>query len=674
MTSFFLRFIIVLLLVAGIIVTQAYVVGFEYHRFFTPSWFFLALVPLLIFAKPPKIAKGNTLIYASLGILTLYLGLRGLFAELPFLAGKDFPVLYYGLITFVAMSIIARSKKMFFAVLAIALGIHSYQILVSLLPKDIAEGLPKAWGKLPNQKGFFGFFRHYNPFASYCGLNAAALTGLVFLKVRNKPLEVLIKLGCILMAAFTLIAAFGSSSRLGAAVTVLSVIVCLLLGITGKALFQHGSLRSQNILISVILISILGLFGGGAGFYQTFNKVSEQETRAGSGDLEQDVMSGMRISTMSMGYSLWLESPIIGSGPRSYWTHAPRLREKRDVTTKHFSDPEMVHNDYIQTLAEYGVIGLILILGTIAMILTMTWKTAYRQRFLNENWIVPPIIATSATLGIMVHALADFTMHNAATFIQLALILGASYGYLAANDPGLGTRPKKTAWLPHILQSVTIVSASIILVLIGKNQIVHNIKLVKYDHAKWNTNQGVYLQEAGHVAEIAPEPILLEELGISLINHASYTSNPLYKNAMLNAAEQKLAAGYAIHPYRLTLITNLALTKIYLGKLEQSEALITKAFEVSNNRWQSYYIDRLAAKYLILKGEHLWFKKRDASEAMAYFHKADQYARSIRTYKAPFLKKAKKYYLEKTKEYLSTLEAGKVTPAEDIIFFNGAGL
>lgn len=667
-----LNFCIALLLIAGIAVTQFYVVGFEFHRFFTPSWFYLGAAILIPFSVPLTVNKSAFWVYACLMVLALYLGVRGLVSELPLLAGKDFSVFFYGLVTFLGMMAIAKNIKSFLVVVVVALSLFLYQISLSLLPNDIAEGLPRAWGELANSKEGHGLFRHYNPFASYCGLSMAVITGLFFVKLRNKSLQPIIQITCVVLALLTGFAVLQSGSRLGAGVTFSTLILGVFLALAVKFTFHQGSLRSKGRLMLMVVTLITGSLVSLVGGAKIFNYVSESRGR--SGNLGEDVMGGMRVSTISMGFALWHESPLVGSGPRSYWLHAPRLRESQDMLTKRFSDPEMVHNDYVQTLAEYGLAGLALVLLTISSILYAIWRVAYMQRFISENWVLPPLIATASVMGIMVHALADFTIHIAPVFVQLSLILGGCYGYLLKNHVSTQKYSRRIAGIIYLFRGVALFSGAGCFIASGKNQIVHVIDLVKYDYAKWHGSETNYLYEAQRVSELAPEPILFENLGVQLLRRTNTLTNQQERMEALLGARSNFEKALVLNPYRITTIANLAMIELELENFEKVEEYLILAFQLSNYRWRAHGVAGVAVMYLVKQGELLWYEERRAPEAMSYFLEASYYLKEGKSFgKGPYDIQLRKYYRNKIKEYLTVLEAGQIESNSEIKFFDGKG-
>ena len=670
MIQHILKTFIAILLILGIVVSQAYVVGFEYHRFFTPSWFFMGAAILIMFTPPVITSRWSVWVHLSLCVLTIYIGGRGTLAELSFLGGKDFPVLFYGLVVFMGVSVITKTRRAFGAVLATGLGLFVYQVAITLAPGAITENLPRAWGELVHEReGVVGLFRHHNPFASYCGLGIAVVMATCFVKTRHNKAVYALPFGAIILALLTIFAAYQSGSRLGMAVVVLTALIVVVLGLLLRFIFSYGRIRSNNRVSSAILLLIIGLFASIGLFTKSFNVVSA--ARNASGEIGADSMEGLRISAMSMGVSLWQENPLIGNGPRSYWVNAPRLREDGKIQVVRFTDPEMVHNDYIQTLAEYGIIGLLLILLAVFAILRAIWKLAYLQRFVNENWIIPPVIAISATAGIMVHSLADFTMHNTPVFGQLALILGACYGYLGTRYVSSAPSGKACLWI-STFRGVSLLGGGVFLFVFGKDQIINNMALVKYDYVKWHGSEVEVLEETRKVVSLAPEPILYEDLGVRLSASASaQTQNRLQ---LMKEAENAFEQAYVLHPYRLPVLVNLAVMKSNLKKWDEANQYLGEAFEVSNNRWPAYELDRVAISYLIKKGELLWLQERNATLAMAHFLEAQKYIYEGRMKHSRQWNKTWKRYANKVEEYLTVMEAGKIEPATDITFFEGKGL
>ena len=657
-----LRLFLFTLLLMGVFVTQFYVVGFELHRFYAPSWLFLGVAVLLLFTVVSQVEKGSVWIFSALGVLTGYVALRGIFSDVPSLTHKELPVLFYGVMTFLASAHLARYRGFFLLLVLFSITLLGVQLWYHSIPASDTYGLFKAWGERPGQNGkMFGFFRHYNPFASYCGLNAGVLTSLLFFRSRATLFNWIVRGLCLFLVIFSVRGAFLSGSRMGTAVTLFSVAASLFGGLSLYFLFRNGKHTSVNRVMLVLGIGVLGLFISGGVFTQAFNKVSEK--RGMKGDLVEDVMGGMRISSIGMGFSLWLREPILGKGPRAYSYYAPSLRRANsayDNGNYGHPDAEMVHNDYIQTLAEYGLIGFILVILTLSLILFFLWKGAWEGRDEDSSWFVAPVGGSAAVAGIMVHSLGDFTMHSTPVFLCLALILGVSYGWTMRTQRSLVY--DVSSWGGTGLKAGVVLVASAFFVFVGQKQIRHTELLVRYDRALWKGASQEYFALARKVAQKAPDSFVLETLGFRLLK--ALPQLPLeQRESYLREAEAVLEQGIKLHPYRIEILSNLARTKLELKKDEEAYLFLSKALRWSGDRWRFFNLSPVVESYLVRQGELAW-EQRKASDALAYFVKARDYNErgywSVNKKKFAELRGAMRQKIENN---IQVLESGKVLPS-----------
>lgn len=90
-----------------------------------------------------------------------------------------------------------------------------------------------------------------------------------------------------------------------------------------------------------------------------------------------------RLLMLRVALNMWKESPLIGHGPRVF-----RLRHYRTLMTMNFEDTTVhgehshtqgtkAHNDYAETLAEYGIVGFALLLAFLGLSLWSLWGESY---------------------------------------------------------------------------------------------------------------------------------------------------------------------------------------------------------------------------------------------------------------------------------------------------------
>ena len=128
---------------------------------------------------------------------------------------------------------------------------------------------------------------------------------------------------------------------------------------------------------------------------------------------------------------MWRDHPLLGVGLGDFETAYPRYQS--------FPSDEWIdhaHNDYVEVLAETGLVGALLILSALAFFLRLAFRDGGRHIQSQAGWI--RLGATLACSGMLVHSLLDFNLHipaNAAWFAVLAGIATAASASDATYDP-----------------------------------------------------------------------------------------------------------------------------------------------------------------------------------------------------------------------------------------------
>ncbi len=143
-----------------------------------------------------------------------------------------------------------------------------------------------------------------------------------------------------------------------------------------------------------------------------------------------------------VGLQIWRDHPWLGSGARSYNLLFDQYRPRGFL-----NDPDWAHNDYLNTLSDYGVAGFLLWAVAGGGLLWLGWRAVQRAR--QE---IPPagdhFEGYPWRLGLFV-GLAAFVIHLAVDFHTKvpALAFGFSFGLalLLRNEPGL-FRPFRLRW------------------------------------------------------------------------------------------------------------------------------------------------------------------------------------------------------------------------------------
>jgi O-antigen ligase len=199
-----------------------------------------------------------------------------------------------------------------------------------------------------------GLFAHYNAFASFLNGTVFFFLSYVFFG-RN----VAARWACALLSVGLIVCLVMSQSRGGW----LSFVVGGSLWMVLLVLFLKQR-RSKFLGIVSIAVVALGV-GGIVSSVWMVQRITEKRVEKYEEDtgrkVEAKVSDGGRMAFQQMGFEIFLDSPVVGGGARAF---SYRALEKWDPDTLELwmGDPEFAHNEFIQLLSDYGLVGFALIL------------------------------------------------------------------------------------------------------------------------------------------------------------------------------------------------------------------------------------------------------------------------------------------------------------------------
>ena len=199
-----------------------------------------------------------------------------------------------------------------------------------------------------------GLFAHYNAFASF--LNG---TVFFFLSYTFFGRNVAARWACALLSLGLIVTLVMSQSRGGW----LSFVVGGSLWMVLLILFlkQRRSKLLGIVSIAVVLLGVGGIVSSVWVVQRiTEKRVEKYEENTGR-KVEAKVSDGGRVAFQQMGLEIFLDSPVVGGGARAF---SYRALEKWDPDTLELwmGDPEFAHNEFIQLLSDYGLVGFVLVL------------------------------------------------------------------------------------------------------------------------------------------------------------------------------------------------------------------------------------------------------------------------------------------------------------------------
>jgi hypothetical protein len=143
-------------------------------------------------------------------------------------------------------------------------------------------------------------------------------------------------------------------------------------------------------------------------------------------------------------------SPVFGTGAQTFRYHYHRHRPKNLYRSA--AVPRHVHNDYLQTLAEYGLVGLGLIGLAVAAHLGRAWRflRGARGGEGTREDIAMCAGAVAATCGMATHSVIDFNMHLPANACVMAFMLAVLASLEVKSSAGGARATSDWRWLPRL--------------------------------------------------------------------------------------------------------------------------------------------------------------------------------------------------------------------------------
>jgi O-antigen ligase len=291
-----------------------------------------------------------------------------------------------------------------------------------------SDGTRVYWFRQLTQSTAFGPFINRHHFAGYMELTIALPLGLLFsgsLETHKRPLYAF----AALLMAISLILTNSRGGMISLCAEILFVIVVAGpgLGDRGKS---HGALRSLLLrgavaLVFAVVLCVGAIAVGGPGVFNrllgTVNAADPTTGRAHFWNVTLDIIK---------------HHPFIGSGLGSFGIIYTRYDSANGLYRL-----EQAHNDYLQILADAGIIGAALGLS----FLIILFSRGFARRDTSDKFRRG--VATGALAGcfaVLVHSAFDFTLHttsNALLFLVLAAM--ATLGRRVDEGGGHGVRRRK---------------------------------------------------------------------------------------------------------------------------------------------------------------------------------------------------------------------------------------
>lgn len=452
-----------------------------------------------------------------------------------------------------------------------------------------------------------GFFGHYNYFSNFTLGIGLLLAGRGFLHRDHPGLRALF-LGTATWSAAMIVI---SGSRGGT--LALGIGVVLLLGCVGALAWRSGAWWSKIFLVAFPLLLILVV---GVGVV-LLSKVQERRDEGGGFVALAD--NSARLEWMELSLKVAAEHPIAGGGSRAYsWERNHHWDV--EVFGRGKEAERFVHNELLQTLADYGIVGAVLVLLPIG---TVGWLGLSRiflggsEESSHLDSLAAGIIAAGG--AVLFQANISFVFHLLPTAMLFGLLLGLGALIPPARLPRVWYRWAATAaagilgfgalWLGaggsvalHSVWPVLYSQTSLV-------QIDPEAAAARLDRASRSWPGYRVLQERGHASRIAA---------------AAALEDPQARKTWNRAAVEAYQAAEAIHPFQPGLALNRANALSELGEAAAADAAYERALDLQGGLEAAFRTRFFYAKHLYSVWYQRWTDpgQRRAAEARWAFEKA----------------------------------------------------
>jgi O-antigen ligase len=310
----------------------------------------------------------------------------------------------YGMLCFLVTQSMLRSSQA--RKIAVVFAIYGFLIAAQALLQSVSSNGKLFWLRTPRMGGWiYGSYVNHNHYAGLMELLVPIPLVLALSHLTHEKARIAAGFSAAVMAGTV----FLSGSRGGMIAVFTELIVLAILLLRQK--------RSIRIVIgvgafAVVLVSLLVWLGG-----------KELTTRVTSISKEtrSEISGGMRLSIDRDTLHMFRERPVFGWGAGTFPVVYPQFRT---FYTNFFVNE--AHNDYLQMLAETGMVGL----GITVWFLVVVYRRVRRKigSWTSNMSAAVTLACALGFTGILVHSLVDFNLQipaNAALFFVFGSIAAA---------------------------------------------------------------------------------------------------------------------------------------------------------------------------------------------------------------------------------------------------------
>jgi O-antigen ligase len=568
-SSFVERLSFVLLVVAFVAIQV--MIGGTRMIFGLPSYTIIGIVGVLAIFSLRRIrpAPGGWCLGIASAFFT-YILIRAWFSPMPYIARSDFYSVLAGLIVYYYTACILTTSRQRMLFISILLTLAVAHVLIGVVQfRDGRNFMPISWLKRYDYgTRASGFYVCPNHLAGL--LEALGVMGLSLVCWSRWPTWGKLLLGYAVAVCYVGVIITGSRGGY------LSAVVGLLtFGFLSALVLRR--MRGH-------LFWSLGALGIGVAIVLAFLVIFSVKKSAYLTDRAQNTfeLSNMRVDLWKGALEQWKLEPIWGTGSATYLYYGRLFRTERVQ-----NDPTYVHNDYLQLLAEYGLVGAAGIVLFLAVHLWCGFRTFSRlgprrvaaSQQVPSNALALNIGALSAVASYLAHSVVDFNLHIPGNLLLMAFIFGvlANDGVLREQELS-ATKPNKWFW-------------RLLLPILGGFLLAQSIRLLPGEYFSERARVAVRDQHGALGIMYAlrglnydpANPDLYFRLGLARNLLGSEMENPEAKESFYNEGIAALQHARELAPQEETYALELASSLDTVGRFEEAEQVYNDAINLDPN-------------------------------------------------------------------------------------------
>ncbi len=306
-----------------------------------------------------------------------------------------------------------------------------------------------------------------------------------------------------------------------------------------------------------------------------------------------------RLAMAGIAFEVWISNFWFGLGGGSYSYEFPRRFSGME---RWVGDAKFAHNDYLQTLADYGLIGFVLLFSLICSSIYFLRPTKRPK-----DWLV--ISAVCVLIGEIFRATFDFNLRILPNLMLFMILLGGAYGIQLSKEPGSRVR--------RLFEKASLLGTVGWLLFVFWPQIVNIPLWLKIEQSRLTGQEKQREELLSLYSERAPEFEIVRQVARVEIEQAIFSGERDSWRKSVSSWRRVLE----LHPKDGESLSNYARSLDELGEFEKAENYHRRALVAVGRRENKYGALYGVGLHLARRAELSW-RERKSKEALFLFEEA----------------------------------------------------